>query len=69
MAMHRSVQFVLELVVAILAAGVVSALLIPLLSYLDRMPAYPWNGVLVFGVMVAVIALVTLRHGGSLRRP
>jgi len=66
--MGRALQLLLEVVVGFLVAGIVSALLIPFLNYLDRMPSYPWNAVLVFAVMVGFIALATLRPGGSLRR-
>ena len=66
--MKRALQLLLEVVAGFLVAGVVNALLIPFLRYLDRMPQYPWNAVLVIGVMFGMIALATLRPGGSLRR-
>ena len=64
----RALQLLLEVVVGFLAAGIVIALLVPFLTYMDRMPAYPWNGVLVFGVMAGLVVLAMLRPGGSLRR-
>jgi len=64
----RVVQFMFEVLVAFLAAGIVLGLLIPGLTYLDRLPGYPWNAVLFSGVLLALIGLATLRRGGSLRR-
>lgn len=65
---NRVVQFVFEVLVAFLAAGVVLGLLIPGLTYLGRLPGYPWNAVLFAGVLLALVAVTTLRRGGSLRR-
>jgi hypothetical protein len=64
----RGVQFVFEILVAFLVAGVVLGLLIPGLTYLGRLPGYPWNAVLFSGVLLALVAATTLRKGGSLRR-
>ena len=64
----RGVQFLLEVLVAFLVAGIVLGLLIPGLTYLDRVPRYPWNAVLYSGALLAIVAAATLRRGGSLRR-
>ena len=67
-ALKRALQFLLEVLVAVLAAGAVVGVLIPGLNYLDRMPSYPWNAALIWGVLLAFVAVATLRRGGSLRR-
>ena len=63
----RTVLFVLECGVALAVAGLVLGLGIPLMQNLGWFPGRPWNLVLILVTMIALVALATLRPGGSLR--
>jgi len=65
---RRAIQFVLECVVGILIAGVVLGAAVPLLRQNGLMPDWPWNGVILLGTTAGMVAAVTLRPKGSLRR-
>jgi len=64
----RAIQFVFECVVAFLIAGVVMGATVPFLSRRNLVPDWPWNAVMVWGTILVLVAALTLRPGGSLRR-
>lgn len=66
--MHPLIRFLLEVLVAIVGAGLLLGAAIPLLrTYLEPLPR-PLVQVLVVAVLAGCVLAVTLRRGGSLRR-
>ena len=65
---RRAIQFVVECFVGVLLAGVVLGAGVPLLSRLQMVPDSPWNAVMFWGTVLLLVAAVTLRPKGSLRR-
>jgi len=65
---RRAVQFVAECIVGCLLAGLVMGAAVPLLGRNGLMPPAPWNVVMFWGATALLVAAVTLRPRGSLRR-
>lgn len=65
---RRASEFVVECLVGILLAGFTLAVAVPLLTRHDLMPDAPWNALVVWGTILLLMAAVTLRPRGSLRR-
>jgi len=65
---RRPIRFVLECLVGFLLAGLVLGAGVPLLSRRNLVPDWPWNAVMFWGTVLLLVAAVTLRPHGSLRR-